>query len=417
VAERAAALDIVSGGRLELGTARSSTWTELGGFGSDPDTTKKTWDEYVRALPKMWTQERFAWDGVAFSMPERTILPKPRAAAASAPLGHRHEPGHRARRRRPRHRLPRRRGGGLSPSRSAARASTIGASAVRSVVERRQTTASATLNFLYCMRTRASRPPTGMRMLGLFGFYNANLLPTREAYPTRAYQSLGALAPRRARTPAVPAIRAAFPRASRSAIPSASSTRSGDGSRSASTHQLHRQRRRDGAAARGPRELRLFASEVMALLPACALSARRLGTASAIDPAGSGSVVLGKTRVSTLSRSYVVAAGERPAIWGFECALVGGTVWFARLVLLTFTWTFVAWGGANKRHPLRRPLRPPVPATVAAPNRRQRRRRRYRRAAEQLGKQDLRELVAPVALYRTSCSPRCCRDHERRSGP
>jgi hypothetical protein len=34
-----------------------------------------------------------------------------------------------------------------------------------------------------------------MRMLGLFGFYNANLLPTREAYPTRAYQSLGALAP------------------------------------------------------------------------------------------------------------------------------------------------------------------------------------------------------------------------------
>src|SRR5262249_25428566 len=29
VAERAAALDIVSGGRLEVGTARSSTWTEL----------------------------------------------------------------------------------------------------------------------------------------------------------------------------------------------------------------------------------------------------------------------------------------------------------------------------------------------------------------------------------------------------
>ena len=48
VAERAAALDIISGGRLEVGTARSSTWTELGGFGADPDDTKKTWDEYVR---------------------------------------------------------------------------------------------------------------------------------------------------------------------------------------------------------------------------------------------------------------------------------------------------------------------------------------------------------------------------------
>src|SRR5215813_12372870 len=77
VAERAAVLDILSGGRLELGTARSSTWTELGGFEADPETTKKTWDEYVRVLPKMWTQERFAHQGVSFSMPERAILPKP----------------------------------------------------------------------------------------------------------------------------------------------------------------------------------------------------------------------------------------------------------------------------------------------------------------------------------------------------
>ena len=36
---------------------------------------------------------------------------------------------------------------------------------------------------------------TGLRMLGLFSYFNANLLPTREAFPTRAYQSLGALAP------------------------------------------------------------------------------------------------------------------------------------------------------------------------------------------------------------------------------
>ncbi len=34
VAERAAMLDIISGGRLEFGTAGSSTWTELGGSGS-----------------------------------------------------------------------------------------------------------------------------------------------------------------------------------------------------------------------------------------------------------------------------------------------------------------------------------------------------------------------------------------------
>ena len=76
-AERGAVLDLVSGGRLEFGTGRSATWTELGGFGADPDETKKTWDEYVRVIPKMWTQERFSYQGRAFSMPERSVLPKP----------------------------------------------------------------------------------------------------------------------------------------------------------------------------------------------------------------------------------------------------------------------------------------------------------------------------------------------------
>ena len=77
VAERAAVLDIISGGRLELGTGRSATWPELSGFGANPDDTKKTWDEFVRVIPKMWTQERFAWNGRMFSMPERAVLPKP----------------------------------------------------------------------------------------------------------------------------------------------------------------------------------------------------------------------------------------------------------------------------------------------------------------------------------------------------
>ncbi len=76
-AERAAALDIVSNGRLEFGTGRSATWTELGGFRCDPDVTKEMWDEAVRAIPKMWTQETFFWKGKYFSMPERAIIPKP----------------------------------------------------------------------------------------------------------------------------------------------------------------------------------------------------------------------------------------------------------------------------------------------------------------------------------------------------
>jgi len=76
-AERAAALDIISGGRLEFGTGRSATWTELGGFCCDPDLTKEMWDEAVHAIPKMWTQDTFSWEGKYFSMPERAVIPKP----------------------------------------------------------------------------------------------------------------------------------------------------------------------------------------------------------------------------------------------------------------------------------------------------------------------------------------------------
>lgn len=77
VAERAATLDLVSDGRLEFGTGRSATWTELGGFRCEPDETKEMWDECTRAVVKMWTQDNFAWEGKHFSMPPRNVIPKP----------------------------------------------------------------------------------------------------------------------------------------------------------------------------------------------------------------------------------------------------------------------------------------------------------------------------------------------------
>ena len=76
-AERAAALDIISNGRLEFGTGRSATWTELGGFGCDPDMTKEMWDEVLHAIPRMWMNETVSYQGKFFSMPERPVLPKP----------------------------------------------------------------------------------------------------------------------------------------------------------------------------------------------------------------------------------------------------------------------------------------------------------------------------------------------------
>ena len=77
VAERIATLDILSGGRVEFGTGRSGTPAELEGFGVDPADSKAMWDEAVRIIPRMWTEDPFCYEGRFFSMPARSIWPKP----------------------------------------------------------------------------------------------------------------------------------------------------------------------------------------------------------------------------------------------------------------------------------------------------------------------------------------------------
>jgi len=194
LAERAAFLDILSGGRLEFGTARSSTWTEIGGFQADPDDTKKDWDEYVRVIPQMWMREYVAHEGRCFSMPERAVLPKPlqrphppmwvtvtspgtELDAADRGLGclgvatagfAEQERRTREYHRRIQHCDP------------------VGGSVNDRV---------ATLNFLYCHEDARVAAERGLRFLGSFAMLNAHLFFTREAYPTSAYQSLANLAP------------------------------------------------------------------------------------------------------------------------------------------------------------------------------------------------------------------------------
>src|SRR5574341_1863285 len=77
VAERAAALDILSNGRVDLGTGRSITEQELGGVGIDPADSRPMWEEAIQMIPKMWTNETFSWEGDYFVVPPRMVLPKP----------------------------------------------------------------------------------------------------------------------------------------------------------------------------------------------------------------------------------------------------------------------------------------------------------------------------------------------------
>src|SRR5262245_11293852 len=76
-AEMAATLDIMSRRRLAFRTGRSASAIELEGFGIDPATTRAQWDEALRMIPKMWTQEEFSWDSPTFKVPPRNVLPKP----------------------------------------------------------------------------------------------------------------------------------------------------------------------------------------------------------------------------------------------------------------------------------------------------------------------------------------------------
>jgi len=77
VAEQIALIDILTDGRVELGTGRGSGSTEVNTFGLFNEDTRELWEEAVREIPKMWTRDLYSHDGKHFSVPERCILPKP----------------------------------------------------------------------------------------------------------------------------------------------------------------------------------------------------------------------------------------------------------------------------------------------------------------------------------------------------
>jgi alkanesulfonate monooxygenase SsuD/methylene tetrahydromethanopterin reductase-like flavin-dependent oxidoreductase (luciferase family) len=77
VAERAAVLDIMSNGRLEFGTGRSSLY-EQQAFGIKFEDSRSMWQEALAVIPRMWTEDPFpAYSGKHFTIPERSIIPKP----------------------------------------------------------------------------------------------------------------------------------------------------------------------------------------------------------------------------------------------------------------------------------------------------------------------------------------------------
>jgi alkanesulfonate monooxygenase SsuD/methylene tetrahydromethanopterin reductase-like flavin-dependent oxidoreductase (luciferase family) len=76
-AESVATLDCVSGGRVEFGGGRSATRQELEGFGINPHETREMQEEAFRAMVGCWTNEEYEFEGKYWSMPRRTVVPRP----------------------------------------------------------------------------------------------------------------------------------------------------------------------------------------------------------------------------------------------------------------------------------------------------------------------------------------------------
>ena len=77
VAERVATLDVLSGGRAELGTARSNNVDTMKGFGVDPEETRALWTESIEVIVKAFTQDPFSHSGRFWQVGERSLTPAP----------------------------------------------------------------------------------------------------------------------------------------------------------------------------------------------------------------------------------------------------------------------------------------------------------------------------------------------------
>src|SRR5690349_17516655 len=76
VAERIAALDLVSNGRVDWGTGESATALEMEGFGINPDEKNAMWQEATEQAANMLVMRPYpGYQGRYFEMPCRNLVP------------------------------------------------------------------------------------------------------------------------------------------------------------------------------------------------------------------------------------------------------------------------------------------------------------------------------------------------------
>jgi alkanesulfonate monooxygenase SsuD/methylene tetrahydromethanopterin reductase-like flavin-dependent oxidoreductase (luciferase family) len=77
VAEEIATLDLLAGGRVDIGLGRGYQHYEFERLGLELDTSRARWEESVDILLKAFKGQPFTYDGKIFQIPEPSIFPQP----------------------------------------------------------------------------------------------------------------------------------------------------------------------------------------------------------------------------------------------------------------------------------------------------------------------------------------------------
>jgi alkanesulfonate monooxygenase SsuD/methylene tetrahydromethanopterin reductase-like flavin-dependent oxidoreductase (luciferase family) len=77
IAERVAMLDILSDGRVNWGSGKSSSLVEQVAFQNDLQTLHDQWLEAIEIIPRMWSADVFSHKGRFFDIAPTQIIPKP----------------------------------------------------------------------------------------------------------------------------------------------------------------------------------------------------------------------------------------------------------------------------------------------------------------------------------------------------
>lgn len=77
VAERVATLDILSGGRVNWGSGKSSSVVEAKLFGIPESELHEQWEEALEMVPAIWSSDVFEWSSKNYQVPPVHIVPKP----------------------------------------------------------------------------------------------------------------------------------------------------------------------------------------------------------------------------------------------------------------------------------------------------------------------------------------------------